>query len=67
MRTLLSVAPLVSIPMIVTQAERTRHRRVVLYSWQGAIAGVIAMAVVIHTLVRPLDVIWAVLLRRLGV
>ncbi len=67
MRTLLSVAPLVSIPLIVTQAERTRHRRVVRYSWQGAIAGVIAMAVVIHTMVRPLDVIWAVLLRRLGV
>ena len=67
MLTLLSVPPLVSIPKIVTQAERIKHRRLVRYSWQGAIAGVIALGVVVHSLVRPLDVLWTVLLRRFGV
>jgi len=66
-RALLSVAPLAAIPRIVTRAERERHRRIVRYSWQGAIAGVIAIAAMVHFLVRPLDVVWLGLLRRFGV
>jgi hypothetical protein len=66
-RALLSVPPLVAIPFIATQAEQRRHRRVVRYSWQGAIVSLIALAVAVHFLVRPLDVIWLSLLRRFGV
>jgi uncharacterized protein involved in exopolysaccharide biosynthesis len=66
-RTLLSVPPLVAIPVIATRAELRRHKRVVRYSWQGAIVSLIALAVAVHFLVRPLDVIWLSLLRRFGV
>lgn len=67
MRALLNVPPLAAIPLIVTQAERKRRRRIVRYSWQGAVVGVIALAAVVHYLVRPLDVVWLSLLRRFGV
>jgi uncharacterized protein involved in exopolysaccharide biosynthesis len=66
-RALLSVAPLAAIPVIVTQAEARRHRRVVRYSWQGAVVSLIALAAAVHFLVRPLDVVWVTLLRRFGV
>lgn len=66
-RSLLNVPPLVAIPIIATQAEQRRHKRVVRYSWQGAIVTLITLAVVVHFLVRPLDVIWLSLLRRFGV
>jgi succinoglycan biosynthesis transport protein ExoP len=65
-RALLSVPPLAAVPLIVTRAEHRRHRRVVRYSWQGAIVSVIALAAVVHYLVRPLDVLWISLLRRFG-
>ncbi len=67
MRRLLNVAPLASIPPIVTNAERDRHRRVLRYSWQGSIGALIALAVLVHFLVRPLDILWLSLLRRFGV
>jgi uncharacterized protein involved in exopolysaccharide biosynthesis len=66
-RALLSVAPLATVPHIETQAEQRRHQRVVRYSWQGAIVGLLLLAVTVHFLVRPLDVVWASLLRRFGV
>jgi uncharacterized protein involved in exopolysaccharide biosynthesis len=67
LRSLLSVPPLAAIPTIVTQREVKRHRRVVRYSWQGAIVGLIALGFAVHYLFRPLDVLWTVLLRRFGV
>jgi hypothetical protein len=66
-RTLLSVAPLAAVPVITTQAERRRHKRLVRYSWQGAIVSLIALGAGIHFLVRPLDVVWISLLHRFGV
>jgi succinoglycan biosynthesis transport protein ExoP len=66
-RALLSVPPLAAIPVIVTQAEEKRRRRVVRYSWQGGIVGLIALVAAVHFLVRPLDVVWLVLLHRFGV
>ena len=66
-RALLSVPPLAAVPFIMTQAEQRRHKRVVRYSWQGAIVSVLALAAVVHFLVRPLDVVWVTLLRRFGV
>ncbi len=66
-RALLSVPPLAAVPIIMTQAEQKRHKRRVRYSWQGAVVSLIALAAVVHFLVRPLDVVWAGLLRRFGV
>jgi polysaccharide biosynthesis transport protein len=67
LRALLSVPPLAAIPLIRTRAERRRHKRVVRYSWQGAVVAVVALVIVVHFLVRPLDVLWLGLLRRFGV
>jgi succinoglycan biosynthesis transport protein ExoP len=66
-RALLNVPPLVAIPVIATQAEMKRHRRVMRYSWQGAVVGLITLAAAVHFLIRPLDVVWLSLLRRFGV
>ncbi len=66
-RMLLSVPPLAAIPRIVTRAERARRKRVIRYSWQGAIVGMVVLATAVHFLVRPLDVLWLGLLRRFGV
>jgi uncharacterized protein involved in exopolysaccharide biosynthesis len=66
-RALLSVPPLVAVPLIVTRAERRRHKRVLILSWNGAVVSVIGLAAAVHFLVRPLDVVWATLLRRFGV
>jgi hypothetical protein len=63
----LSVPPLVAVPLIVTRAERRRHKRVLILSWNGAVVSVIGLAAAVHFLVRPLDVVWATLLRRFGV
>ena len=64
LRRLLSVAPLAAIPIISTQAEIRRRRRATLYSWQGAIVGLIGLGLCVHFLVRPLDVLWLSLARR---
>jgi len=66
-RSMLNVPPLAAVPLIATRAEQRRHRRIVMYSWQGAIVSLIGLAAAIHFLVRPLDVVWANLLRRFGV
>jgi polysaccharide biosynthesis transport protein len=66
-RRLLSIPPLAAIPLIITEAERRRHRRVILYSWQAAIASLILVGVMVHFFVRPLDVVWLSLLHRFGV
>jgi uncharacterized protein involved in exopolysaccharide biosynthesis len=67
MRQLLKVPPLAAIPVIVTQAEARRHRRRVVYSWVGGVAGVLLLAAVVHFFVRPLDVVWLSLLHRFGI
>jgi len=65
-RALLSVPPLATVPRIETLAERKRRRRVVLYSWQGAILGLIGVIAAVNFFVRPLDVLWEVIVRRFG-
>ena len=66
-RALLHVAPLATVPLIRTRAEIQRHRRVVLYSCQGAIIGLVGLAAAVHFLVLPMDVLWAMILRRFGI
>jgi len=66
-RRLLQVPALASIPLIVTQQDRARRKKRVRLSWAGTIALVLCMLVIVHLFVRPLDVLWSVMLRRLGV
>lgn len=66
-RQLLQVPALASIPEIVTAEDRAKRKKIVRYSWGGGAAAVILLAVLIHMLVRPLDVLWLSLLRRFGV
>jgi len=66
-RQLLQVPALASIPLIVTAEEQSRRRKLVRYSWAGGFVALIAIAVVIHLFVRPLDVLWLTVARRFGV
>jgi hypothetical protein len=66
MRALLSVPPLAAIPVIITQAESKKHRRMMRYSWLSAFVSVTSMIIFVHVFVRPLDVVWISLLHRFG-
>jgi polysaccharide biosynthesis transport protein len=61
-----SMAPLAIVPHIVTELEQQARRRTrKLAAGTVAVAGVLAV-VAVHFLIRPLDVLWFVALRRLG-
>jgi succinoglycan biosynthesis transport protein ExoP len=66
-RQLLQVPALASIPIIVTEADRKRRRRINRFSWGGGAAAVLVAAVLVHVFVRPLDVVWISLLQRFGI
>ena len=66
-RQLLQVPALASIPIIVTNADRNRRKRINRYTWGGGVAAVIVAAVAVHIFVRPLDVVWLSLLQRFGI
>jgi len=66
-RQLLQVPALASIPVIVTEEDRARYKRMIWFSWGGGVAAVIVVACTVHLFVRPLDVVWLSLVRRLGV
>jgi succinoglycan biosynthesis transport protein ExoP len=66
-RQLLQVPALASIPVIITQADRKRLRRISRFSWGGGVAAVLLAAVLVHAFVRPLDVVWISLLHRFGI
>jgi hypothetical protein len=66
-RQLLQVPALASIPVIVTEADRRRRRRINRFSWGGGVTAVLLAAVIVHAFVRPLDVVWLTLLRRFGI
>jgi uncharacterized protein involved in exopolysaccharide biosynthesis len=65
--TLLSTAPLASIPLMLTSADRARSRRRRVYAVSGTVATMIVGVVLVHLFYRPLDVLWVVALRRLGI
>jgi uncharacterized protein involved in exopolysaccharide biosynthesis len=66
-RALLQVPALASIPTIVTNHDRIQRKRIIRYSWAGSVALLVLLALTIHLYVKPLDVLWSVLARRLGV
>jgi uncharacterized protein involved in exopolysaccharide biosynthesis len=66
-RALLSIPPLAAIPVIVTKAEQKRRRQLLRYTCLGGTATLVALVATEHFLVRPLDVVWALLLRRFGI
>jgi hypothetical protein len=64
---LLNVPPLAILPRMLTlkdRASRRRHRRQALVAVCGA--GIVAV-ILIHLFFMPLDVMWQVALRKLGV
>jgi len=63
---LLSAAPLAVIPLMVNEDEKGRFRLRRNRMLLGAAAGVLSAVALVHFLYRPLDVVWAVVLRRLG-
>lgn len=67
LQSLLAIPPLASIPIMLTSADRTLRRRRRMYALAGGAASVLAAVVLTHFLYRPLDVLWAVALRRLGI
>jgi polysaccharide biosynthesis transport protein len=66
-RQLLQVPALASIPLILTVADQRRRRRITRYSWGGGVTALVLAVVTLHFFVMPLDVLWSVLMRRLGV
>jgi len=64
---LLASPPLAAIPIMLTSTDRTRRHRRRMYALTGAAASVIAGVVLVHLFYRPLDVLWVVALRRLGI
>lgn len=66
-RTMLQVPALASIPEMITSVDRARRRRFRIYSLSGTAAALVLAVVSVHLFVKPLDVVWINLLRRLGV
>lgn len=65
--TLLDTPPLAVIPRIETRGEKQQRRQRLRYATVGAIGSVLIAAVAVHLLIRPLDVLWFTVLRRLGI
>jgi uncharacterized protein involved in exopolysaccharide biosynthesis len=66
-RRMLQVPALASIPIIVTAADRERRRRFARFSWGGGVAVVVLAVATLHFFIKPLDVVWQLLMRRFGV
>ena len=66
-RQLLQVPALASIPVIVTAEDRARRKKFIRFGWGGGVAVLLLIVLSIHLFVRPLDVVWLSLLRRIGV
>ena len=67
LRTLLTSPPLATIPIMLTDFDRTRLRRQRVGALVGGVASLIMALVLIHIFYRPLDVLWVVALRRVGI
>jgi len=59
--------PIAEIPLIVTRQEARRTRRMNILAWAGAPIAMLLFVVMVHFLYRPLDVMWYVAMRKLGI
>jgi succinoglycan biosynthesis transport protein ExoP len=59
--------PIAEIPVISTQREIKRSKLIMIASFAGVPAVLAILAVTIHFAIRPLDVLWFVMLRQLGI
>lgn len=66
LETLLTVPPLVVIPVIETVADVAYRRRARRRALVGGIAGVAVAVICVHLFYRPLDLLWFSALRRMG-
>ncbi|MGO8972553.1 MAG: GumC family protein [Steroidobacteraceae bacterium] len=66
-RQMLQVPALASIPIIVTSADKRRRKRMSWYSWGGGLSALALAVVGVHLFYKPLDVLWSILLRRMGI
>jgi len=64
--TLVGVPPLAIIPWVAPEIDQQTRRKARLLFAAGTVGSAVAVVLLVHLLVRPLDVLWAVLLRRLG-
>lgn len=63
---LLAVAPLAVIPWFENDEQRVARRRRRQWALLGTATTVVIAVIAVHFLYRPLDVLWAVAIRRLG-
>jgi polysaccharide biosynthesis transport protein len=63
---LVEVAPLAAIPVIATEADRARAARLRRQRWIGSAVSALVAIVLVHVLVRPLDILWLAVMRRIG-
>jgi len=63
---LLATPPLAMIPVMLTREDHLARRRWRTTMFYGAVGGMVVAVVLIHLLYRPLDVLWMITLRRLG-
>lgn len=59
--------PIAEIPLIATRREIVRGRRIMFATIAGVPVALAILAVTIHYVLRPLDVLWFVILRELGI
>jgi uncharacterized protein involved in exopolysaccharide biosynthesis len=62
-----SSAPLALIPVIVTAADVARGRKLWRFAAGGAMASAVIALLAIHLFFRPLDTLWFIVMRRLGI
>ena len=59
--------PIAEIPVIATRADAVKATRVRIAAMVGAPITILIAALVVHFALRPLDVLWYVVLRKLGI
>ena len=64
---LVHIAPLALIPVIVTAADVARGRKLWRFAAGGAMASAMVALLALHVFFRPLDTLWFIVMRRLGI
>lgn len=63
---MLGVPPLAIIPWVADEPNEDVRQRARRLFVGGTVGGAVVLLLLVHVLVKPLDVLWAILLRRLG-